>query len=668
MSYNSNDAFLVGKVYKINEANKGNVYTSPSGNRWLVIDTTPDGLSTGYQGALVKNLDTGKYELVSRGTEFDREPLKDGGADLQMGLGKLPNQVESARDFLAQARVDIFKDGGNPNTDLSLSGHSLGGSITQILAAENPQLPAVAFNPYGVGNLIPAGDYPNVTNHVMAQDLVSVLPGSKMIGSTTMYTEPGNRGGDTALTLNSHFANNFLQPEVLAQNGKSVTIDVTPNALKPLEPITLVNPVTEINEGRLDPNTLLPKQPTSTATTNPNHSTDYNFPDTAGAGRGTVNPEPATPTPRAPSTTFVNTTDAHTAVLSSGGTLSDIALLQKNAGNPISVDDLRQANPALHINADASNVPAGVTLNIPTRSGDNLTIHTPDGGSITINTKTAETTTLTPTPTGGYTQVVSTTDGEFTRTEHSTTFSPSGQVLQESSVNINTIDGTRTSVPTPHTEAATDTAAQQVADAFAQSDQTAAGIKAQYPNAVHVADASDTANTPGTATDAGTSPSTQATTAADSAATQAQATALFNSLMATGQWDHLSGLGKLSALANLYNATDHLGQAFDATGDNLPGDLGQAAGWLSIAQGLERGDALILANGINIVSDRALDSALGEAFGSASAAQAGGQAVPYVSYALAVRNFDEHPEQALLTVAGTYAGEAANDQFSRSVA
>ena len=111
--------------------------------------------------------------------------------------------VEFLRD-LALMKDKIVRDGGNPNTDLSLIGHSLGGSITQVLGAENPQLPAVTFNPYGVGNLVPPGEYPNIANNVMAQDLVCVLPGSKMIGSTTMYTEPtigfvaGTYGGDAA--------------------------------------------------------------------------------------------------------------------------------------------------------------------------------------------------------------------------------------------------------------------------------------------------------------------------------------------------------------------------------------------------------------------------------------------------------------------------------------
>ncbi|PUE27740.1 hypothetical protein B9Z39_08290 [Limnohabitans sp. JirII-29] len=134
---------------------------------------------------------------------------------------------------------------------------------------------------------------------------------------------------------------------------------------------------------------------------------------------------------------------------------------------------------------------------------------------------------------------------------------------------------------------------------------------------------------------------------------QQQASALFNSLMAANNWDHLSDVGKLSALVNLYNATDKLGEAFGATGNNLPGDLDAAAGWLSLAQGLQSGDSLIIANGINVVSDRALDNAMNEAFGNTAA----GESVPYLSYALAIRNFEDNPEVAAGTMLGTYIGE-----------
>ncbi len=73
MSYDINLAFLQANAEKFNT--KGSVFTSPDGTRWSVADVKNDEV-TGYQGALVKNLDTNKYQVVSRGTEPAREPIK----------------------------------------------------------------------------------------------------------------------------------------------------------------------------------------------------------------------------------------------------------------------------------------------------------------------------------------------------------------------------------------------------------------------------------------------------------------------------------------------------------------------------------------------------------------------------------------------------------------
>lgn len=180
MAFNSNYTFLAQQVYDPNIYNEGTSYTAPDGSKWAVVQSS-EPHSDDYQGALFKS-DSGQYVYASRGTES----LADVGADLQMGVNKLPDQLVSARNDLVLAKDLITQAGGNPN-DLTLVGHSLGGALTQMLAAENPQLSAVTFNAYGAGNLIPAGSYDNITNHVMYLDPVSVAPGSAMPGSTVAY-------------------------------------------------------------------------------------------------------------------------------------------------------------------------------------------------------------------------------------------------------------------------------------------------------------------------------------------------------------------------------------------------------------------------------------------------------------------------------------------------
>ncbi|MDO8770929.1 MAG: hypothetical protein Q7K57_19915, partial [Burkholderiaceae bacterium] len=231
MSYNINDAFLAKQIYDVQTSN--GTYTSPDGNQWTVIDrySYPDG----YQGVLFQNTTTGKYEFVSRGTEANAGDVY---SDWQMGIGRLPDQLISARESLQRAQASIGGAGGNPD-DITLVGHSLGGSLTQMLAAENPQLQAQAFNPYGTANLLPPGDYSNITNHVMYLDPVSVLVGSKMPGVTQAYSEQDLVGVPVvpgwvwpvfppSETVPSHSSDRFLDPYVSQQSGQLVTIDVFP--------------------------------------------------------------------------------------------------------------------------------------------------------------------------------------------------------------------------------------------------------------------------------------------------------------------------------------------------------------------------------------------------------------------------------------------------------
>ncbi len=497
MSYDINEAFLAGKSYKLGDANKGQTITGPNGSQWFVVDAF-DNKQSGYQGALLKNVATGKYELVSRGTEFEREPIKDGVADLQMGLGQLPDQVSDARAFLKNSQDFIADKGGNPNTDLSLTGHSLGGSITQVLGAENPQLKATAFNPYGTGNLIPEGSHPNITNHISSSDSVSSMPGSNMPGQTLRYESTGGHG-----------IGQFVDESLANQSGTHVTINMPPVQGIDGDPMGTGDGAAIMN-----------------------------------AANGESSPEPEIPE-------IVVTAPRETHTL-------------ENYLNTEGSNLTTKQQDALASQLDKLNLGGESALSIYTL---------PSGGALIANA-----------------------DGDIV-----------GEILRSESGDLNL----------RATAIAEDGSAVQVNQHI--NEQGSVQTQEQY--------------------------NTQA---------QAQASAMFNSLMAANNWSHLTDVGKLSALVNLYNATDKLGEAFNATGDNLPGDLGAAAGYLQLAQGLQSGDSLVIANGINVISDGALDSAMNQAFGTTAA----GEAVPYLSYALAVRNFADNPEQAMLTAAGTYVGEA----------
>ena len=658
MSYDVNEAFLADKSYKLGDANKGQTITDPNGNRWMVVDTRDT--ATGYQGALLKNLDTGKYELVSRGTEFDREPIKDGVADLQMGLGRLPDQIADARAFLQASLDKIIDDGGTPSSDLSLTGHSLGGSITQVLGAENPLLRATAFNPYGTGNLIPEGNHPNITNHIASSDTVSTLPGSNMVGETLRYESPGGHG-----------IAQFVNTSLATQSGVHVTINMPPVQGVDSDPMGTGDGAAIMNAVRVE----------TPLNTNSDHTTDYNFADTAGAGRGMVNPDAVTPpaTVFNPATALPSYSGDNAVTVQPGDTVSSIAKRYDMTVQQFSSYLKEQYGDS----ADLNSIVAGHKLPIPqdvyerTLGGVNGLDLPPETPHLTPDAK----------------EVNDALIDAFNQADKTATDikaqNPGTQVAGSGGTVPNTSAPSNTNTFTHYLDTQGDalTTAQQDALA-AQLDQLNLGSDKSLSFYTLPSGGALIANAEGhivgeiTQNSAKGDLHLKATTIDASGNTvevnnhineqgsvltqeqyntqaQQQASALFNSLMAANNWDHLSDVGKLSALANLYNATDKLGEAFGATGNNLPGDLGAASGWLSLAQGLQSGDSLIIANGINVVSDRALDNAMNEAFGNTAA----GESVPYLSYALAIRNFEDNPEVAAGTMAGTYIGQALGAEF-----
>ena len=119
---------------------------APAGWSRLPIPVPPN--IAGYDGAAFRNNSTGEIVIASRGTE----PLTFDGdwtSNLQMGANQLPDQYQYARQFLEEVKAAYQ---GAP---ITLTGHSLGGALTQLLAAETG-LTATTFNAYGAKDLVPA--------------------------------------------------------------------------------------------------------------------------------------------------------------------------------------------------------------------------------------------------------------------------------------------------------------------------------------------------------------------------------------------------------------------------------------------------------------------------------------------------------------------------------
>lgn len=157
------------------------------GERYVVVRHMDK--PNGYQGSIFQSLDTGAYVVAHRGTEFDRQLLKDGVVDVGMVTGKLNAQLHDALELTRIAKEMADRD----NKALTVTGHSLGGALAQI-TAHHYNLPGEAFNPYGAAGLgyriregQPAHAAP-FTNHVMAGDFVSAA--SQHYGSVQIYALP----------------------------------------------------------------------------------------------------------------------------------------------------------------------------------------------------------------------------------------------------------------------------------------------------------------------------------------------------------------------------------------------------------------------------------------------------------------------------------------------
>jgi len=181
-------------------------------------------MPSGYQGTIYKNLQTGDYVVAHRGTEFDRQPLKDGAIDLGMLSTRFNGQLKDALELTRQAKELADHDGKK----LSVTGHSLGGALAQV-TAHHYNLPGEAFNPYGANSLgyrIPEGQPGNAapfTNHVMAGDFVSA--GGKHYGRVEMYALPSElktlRTVEFASRLVGGMANEAAKPLTAAMLGDS---------------------------------------------------------------------------------------------------------------------------------------------------------------------------------------------------------------------------------------------------------------------------------------------------------------------------------------------------------------------------------------------------------------------------------------------------------------
>ncbi len=187
----------------------------PGGSQdWTFLVESGNPSDPGYYGAAYLNTQTNEIVIVNRGTN----DLADLLTDMQMALDVSPDQLAAAEDFYSVVTAIAVADVNLPK--VSITGHSLGGSLTQLLIArhanENINGSGVfgqTFNAFGAKGLLnnlglPEGDYA-VTNWVTPTDVVGNLAshiGSKqsLASLPFSFVYPAGPPGVLAFLYDSH--------------------------------------------------------------------------------------------------------------------------------------------------------------------------------------------------------------------------------------------------------------------------------------------------------------------------------------------------------------------------------------------------------------------------------------------------------------------------------
>ena len=207
------------------EDDEGRVVTLS--NTYKVIDYTDEW--TDMQALLLERGETdnngkfkgsGEYVLAFRGTKG----WADIGVDVIIGLGNINIQYGYALEFTYKALAKIAKDKGcsieEAKSCLTLTGHSLGGILTQQVGA-NLHIKGYAYNPYGVDRLLSLPpNYPGISDMFLSIALYKIM---ETVGltkvhanwayehiSTISYQDEGTINGDMLSNLATNVSSAHL--------------------------------------------------------------------------------------------------------------------------------------------------------------------------------------------------------------------------------------------------------------------------------------------------------------------------------------------------------------------------------------------------------------------------------------------------------------------------
>lgn len=192
--------------------NPGDGYQLPPG--WHLLDVSqPSSLGSGYFGvAFIKGNDV---VIAHRGTEFPTD-IGDAISDLQLALDFIPNQFTDAIVFINH--IETLSN----QTNISFTGHSLGGLLAQLSAAKF-NLAGTIFDSPGAKELlneIGLVQNPNVTLYAAAPDLINAT-NTQIADIHRLYIDSKIDGSVEDITGHIPDVANYLNYSVNYQHSKS---------------------------------------------------------------------------------------------------------------------------------------------------------------------------------------------------------------------------------------------------------------------------------------------------------------------------------------------------------------------------------------------------------------------------------------------------------------
>lgn len=178
-------AFLSSSIYDPLTINE-HIFSDTS--EYVVHYISPD-YGSGYRGAVMEDTATGQLIVINKGTDI--RSIGDTTTDLGMALMGVPAQWPEAAATMRWA-VNYARERDIPLSNVSATGHSLGGSLAQLQAASQ-DVHAETFNAFGAASMAKRlgmnveAAQERVVNHRMYHDPVSAI--AKPIGRIVEYMD-----------------------------------------------------------------------------------------------------------------------------------------------------------------------------------------------------------------------------------------------------------------------------------------------------------------------------------------------------------------------------------------------------------------------------------------------------------------------------------------------